>query len=132
MNVTGINHVNIRTSDLGKSVEFYVDIFGFEYFTRPAAGGGSDGFLQGEDDNWLYDGSGSPIIHLRVKEPDGTLQGPLDHIALTCRNKAEIIERLEARDIHFVRNDALSAEGVTQVYVRDPHGVALELNFSGE
>ena len=122
MPVTGINHINIRTTDVAKSAQFYVEVFDFEF----RSGQGVMGFQR----NWLYDASGHPVIHLRVLEA-GYDSGPIDHIALDCQGKAEILARLRARDIGVNVVENLQP-GVTQVILKDPHGLTLELNFKGE
>jgi catechol 2,3-dioxygenase-like lactoylglutathione lyase family enzyme len=122
MPVSGLDHVNIRTLDVAESVRFYVDLFDFEY--RQGTG------AMGQKANWLYDSAGRPIIHFRVLAADSPSTGPLDHVALACHGKAEILARLQAQGIeHAV---AEFTPGLTQVFLKDPHGVALELNFSGE
>ena len=123
MAVIGIDHVNIRTMDVAASAEFYEDVFGFKYAQGPV--------VAGHQSNWLHDRDGRAIIHLRVLEADSTSTGPIDHVALNCENKAEILGRLTARNVHY---DAVKdlIPGVTQVFLKDPHGVPLELYFNGE
>jgi len=123
MPVTGLNHVNIRTTDIAKSAGFYVEVFDFEYRQGPG--------VAGNQSNWLFDRQGRPIIHLRLRAPESSSTGPIDHVALNCEGKAEILRRLEARKIEFkVFENAGS--GLTQVFLRDPHGIPLELNFTGQ
>ncbi|CAN7410638.1 VOC family protein [Phenylobacterium sp. LjRoot219] len=121
MPVTGLNHVNIRTTDVASSAKFYVDLFDFEFRQGPV--------VMGNQSNWLFDRQGNAIIHFRVLGADSTSTGPIDHVALNCEGKADILSRLEARNIKFAMAENLTP-GVTQVFVTDPHGVALELNFT--
>jgi len=122
MPVTGLNHVNIRTTDIAKSASFYVEVFDFEYRRAPGVVGES---------HWLFDRQGRPIIHLRLRAAESSSTGPIDHVALSCEGKAEILSRLDARQIEFkVFENA--ASGLTQVFLMDPHGIPLELNFTGE
>ena len=123
MPVSGLDHVNIRTLDVAESVRFYVELFDFEYVQGPGA--------MGQKANWLYDSSGKPIIHFRILAAESASTGPLDHVALACHGKAEILQRLQARGIEHAVAENLTP-GVTQVFLKDPHGVSLELNFSGE
>jgi catechol 2,3-dioxygenase-like lactoylglutathione lyase family enzyme len=121
MPVNGIDHVNIRTTDVAKSAQFYVDLFGFEYRQGEP--------IMGHRPNWLYDAGGQPIIHFRIMEPDAATTGPIDHVALKCQGVDEIVERLKARDVQFhMAKDIVP--GVTQIILKDPHGVSLELNFA--
>ena len=123
MSVTGIDHINIRTLDVAASARFYVELLGFRFGLGP--------MVMGHQGQWLYDDEGRPIIHLRFLEAGSSSTGPIDHVALNCRNKAQILERLKARDIAFGIAEGL-IPGVTQIFVKDPHGVALELNFTDE
>jgi catechol 2,3-dioxygenase-like lactoylglutathione lyase family enzyme len=123
MPVNGIDHINIRTTDVAASAQFYVDIFGLELRHGP--------LVMGQQGHWLHDSAGRPIIHFRVLQADSQSTGPIDHVALNCQGKHEMLERLSARGIEFAVAENL-VPGVTQVFLRDPHGVALELNFSGE
>jgi catechol 2,3-dioxygenase-like lactoylglutathione lyase family enzyme len=123
MSVIGINHVNIRTMDVAASTKFYVDVFNFEFRQGPV--------VNGHQANWLCDKSGRAIIHFRILEAESSSTGPIDHVALDCEEQSQILERLKALDIRFaVVEDLLP--GVTQVFVKDPHGVPLELNFKNK
>lgn len=123
MEVLRIDHVNIRTMDVAASADFYENVFGFKYAQGPVVGG--------HQSNWLHDREGRAIIHLRVIEAESQSTGPIDHVAFTCQGKAEILKRLTARAVHHnVVKDLIP--GVTQVFLKDPHGVPLELYFDGE
>lgn len=122
MRVNGIDHYNIRTRDLDRLCEFYTQILGFEVGDRPPFD--SPGV-------WLYAG-GHPILHVGVDEEGGepvenTL--PLDHIALEAEGLAEAVEKLDEAGIQYRMAD-VPGRTMKQIFVRDPDGVALELNFS--
>jgi catechol 2,3-dioxygenase-like lactoylglutathione lyase family enzyme len=123
MAVIGLNHVNIRTTDVTASVKFYVDALGLEYRRGP--------LVMGNQGHWLYDESGHAIIHFRILAADSKSTGPLDHVALSCRDKSAIVERLQACQVDYSIADNLTP-GVTQIFLKDPHGVALELNITNE
>jgi catechol 2,3-dioxygenase-like lactoylglutathione lyase family enzyme len=121
MPVNGIDHVNIRTTDVATSEQFYVDLFGFEYRQ------GSE--IMGNTPHWLFDAQGQPIIHFRIMEPDAPTTGPIDHVALKCQDVQSMVERLKARDVVYQMAENI-VPGVTQIILKDPHGVSLELNFA--
>ena len=121
MPVKGIDHVNIRTTDVKTSAAFYVDLFGFEHRQGEP--------IMGNIPNWLFDAEGNPIIHRRSMEPDGPTTGPLDHVALRCQGVDEMVGRLKEHDLDFQMVKDL-VPGVTQIVLKDPHGVPLELNFA--
>lgn len=120
MAVLGLDHVNIRTTDVDASARFYVEIFDFEFRKGPE--------VAGNRANWLFDRSGRPIIHFRMATAEAQSTGSIDHIALTCDDKDVILERLKTRGIQFNVFEN-PAEPMTQVFVKDPHGVMLELRF---
>ena len=123
MPVTGLNHVNIRTMDIDASVQFYVDAFGFQYQRGPE--------VMGHRGHWLCDTAGNPIIHFRKLEADSAGTGAFDHVALSCQGKAEMVERLQGKGIKFSMAENL-IPGITQIVLKDPHGISIELQFAGE
>ena len=58
----------------------------------------------------------------------GEVTGSLDHIAFRGTDAAATISRLKARGIAF-REAVLSDIGLHQVFVRDPNGIMVEMNF---
>jgi catechol 2,3-dioxygenase-like lactoylglutathione lyase family enzyme len=123
MPVLGVNHINIRTADIATSAQFYVDVFGFKFLQEPA--------MMGFQRNWLLDQGGRPIIHFRILESVSDSPGPVDHLALDCQGKTEILERLKARKIHVSVFENVQP-GVTRVFAKDPNGLMLELYFTDE
>lgn len=124
MRVNALDHVNIRTRDVAASARFYADLLSLEPHNGPPP-------LPPEQVQWLHDASGRPIIHLyRHDCPPGST-GPIHHVALNCSGKEALLERLRARGAEYSLNEVPSI-GLTQVFTYDPHGVLLELNFSGD
>ena len=122
MAVTGINHINVRTSDIKSSAAFFEDVLGLRFREIPLP--------QGRTGCWLYDSNDNPIIHLRLKEAEGDSTGALDHIALNSTNKTTVIGKLEGRGIDYRLIDNLVSDGLTQLFFTDIHGITWELNFS--
>jgi catechol 2,3-dioxygenase-like lactoylglutathione lyase family enzyme len=58
---------------------------------------------------------------------DDTL--PLDHIALETEGLADAVTRLKKAGIEYRMVD-VPGRDMKQIFVRDPDGVALELNFT--
>ncbi len=126
MRINRIDHFNIRTRDLDRLCEFYTQVLGLEVGDRPPFD--SPGV-------WLYAG-GHPILHVGVarddngdsdSDSDNTL--PLDHIALETEGLADAVERLDGAGIEYRVFDVPGRE-MKQIFVRDPDGVAIELNFT--
>lgn len=123
MRVDALDHVNIRTRDIAASAKFYADLLDLEVRNAPMG-------IAPEQARWLYDHSGHPIIHLFRFDCEPGPTGAIDHVALRCSGKIELLQRLKSRGLDFSVYEP--ATGPTLVFVRDPHGVQLELNFHGD
>lgn len=130
-----MEHVTIDTDDVEKTKRFYCDVLGMTDGYRPEFG---------FDGAWLYVGDVA-CIHLcewesykvfterqgiPISRPaPGT--GPFDHVAFNAVDYDGMIARLEASGVDY---DTACVPDVPlrQIFVRDPNGVTIELNFRGE
>ncbi|MBN1239380.1 MAG: VOC family protein [Gammaproteobacteria bacterium] len=127
-----MEHYLVLTDDLEATRRFYCDVLGMTEGFRPQLD--FPGY-------WLYLGD-TPCIHVgdwdayavwtrEVGIPisaraAGT--GPLDHIAFNATGFDETVERLERLGIGMSRNE-LDDIGLKQLFIRDPNGLMIELNF---
>lgn len=129
MTIAGLNHFNIMgpRSLIDEVRDFYVDVIGLSEGWRP------DFDFEG---HWLYAGD-APILHLMVSEGDSTSAesgitmktGYLDHIALTAADLAAAEARLtELGQVY--KKKVILGFNVTQLFLHDPIGLGVELNFS--
>ena len=117
MPVDALQHVNIRCADVERSREFY-ERLGLRVGARPAFS--SRGY-------WMYLGA-EPVVHLVQLQTDPLPQGgAIDHVAFGATDVAATTAALRAAQIEFTIRPA---DGMTQVFVHDPDGVKVELNFS--
>jgi catechol 2,3-dioxygenase-like lactoylglutathione lyase family enzyme len=114
-----LDHVSVLTSNLDASVKFYEDVIGLKTGFRPQMDFGGA---------WLYDGARA-VIHLIVRD-EFTQQdtGALDHIAFNCTGVDEYKKSLDAKGIDYQSN-YLPDIKLTQMFMKDPEGVLIELNF---
>jgi len=128
MQVTGLNHINIVTSDMARTVEFYESLLGMKQQRIPMATAGFSGC-------WIADSQGQPIIHVQAYNPErhgaerGGPTGKIDHIALSCEGFEDTRRRCEALGIDHKVNDRQYGN-LRQVFVTDPNEISLELNFA--
>jgi hypothetical protein len=61
----------------------------------------------------------------------GPGSGAVHHIALDCGGHDDMVARLERLGVQHRRN-AVPAIGLRQIFVHDPNGVMVELNFPGQ
>ncbi len=130
MQVQGLNHINIVTGDLEATVRFYDDLLGMKAQVNPFAMAGFDG-------RWICDAGGMPIVHVQAFNPErhGELKsgmgGALDHVSFTCAGFAATKARCDELGVEYRVNDRQFGD-LRQVFVTDPNGVSLELNFPGD
>ena len=79
----------------------------------------------------MGDSEGSAIVHLIGDDGAhaGSTIGALDHIAYGASGIGELHARLEHSGIAF-RERTVADTGVHQVFVKDPDGVTIELNYA--
>jgi len=120
MPTLGLDHVNIGTARLEDTRSFFVDLFDLVVGERPPLS--SVGY-------WLYAG-GQAVVHL-VERSQHTAAPPssaLDHFALRMDGYDEVVGRLRRHDIDFTAQAAAGGRS-RQLFLKDPNGVNIELNF---
>ena len=125
MSAVGLNHYNIRVPEalLEPVKDFYGRLLGIVPGPRPQTR--SRGY-------WLYAGT-QPIVHLSTAPSDSQISavstGWLDHVALTCRDLQGTLERIESMGLEH-QYIAIPSERLVQIFVVDPSGLHVELNFA--
>jgi catechol 2,3-dioxygenase-like lactoylglutathione lyase family enzyme len=142
MSIDRLDHYSIRTTDVQRAVSFYENALGFCVGPRPPFN------FPGA---WLYntmqngEAVGNSVVHLvgiapndssglrdylgdkRSSVESGT--GALDHIAFVATNIAETYTRLKQHEITFRERKVPNME-LHQIFIEDPDGVTIELNYS--
>ena len=128
-----LDHYSIRTPRLEATRRFYADILGLTEGARPPFP------FPGA---WMYQGE-TAVVHIVGYDPDdldglkaylgdkpvvanGT--GTIDHVAFTANDLPAMQARLTASGLPFREREVPSLK-LHQVFVEDPNGVTLELNF---
>lgn len=135
MAIDGLNHCSIRTTELEATRCFYRDVLGLREGYRPPFK------FPG---HWLYAGDVA-VVHLIGIDPKdaqglvdylgdkapGALAGggAVDHIAFMASDLAGLRRHLSGLGVPF-RERTVPAIGLHQLFVEDPNGVTLELNFA--
>ncbi len=130
--VKGLNHINIVARDLDRTIRFYEDVLGMRAQEIPNIPAGFAGC-------WINDEAGNPIVHVQQHNPErhGDIadrfegMGAMDHVALTCADFEGMLARCEEMGLEYRVNNRQFGD-LRQVFVTDPDGVVLELNFAGE
>lgn len=143
MLVKKLQHYNVRTTKFQESVAFYREVLELKKGVQPD--------VPEDTLAWLYDESGEAIVHLMAidpSDPEGDYarqasfrggsdqehppafsgSGSIDHVALSCEGREEMLARLKRLDIPF-RENYIAQLDFWQIFIFDPNGVTLELNF---
>ena len=119
MTIRGVDHINIATTKLQETRDFYVEVLGLSEGDRPPFP--FPGY-------WLY-ADGFPIVHMQLasREVTSTLDSALNHAAFQVADFDALIARLTKAGVAY---DQVLVPGtsVRQAFFLDPNGVRLELN----
>ncbi len=119
MTIKSLDHVNIRTSKARETMNFYTEILDFSEGFRPPFN------FPGA---WLYAGE-SAVIHLVFGDSaPSDNYNPVDHIAFEASGYQETMQRLESANWEYRCSDVPDTK-IRQIFLVDPNGVKLELNF---
>ncbi|WP_426164417.1 VOC family protein [Sandarakinorhabdus sp. DWP1-3-1] len=130
MTVKSLDHVNIQTTAVAETAQFLADVL--ELRPGPVVPGGDMARV-----TWMYDAQDRPLVHITLpgqtfaEDADRPLRadtGALHHVAFECTGHAAMLERLERLGIP-ARHRHIGEIGLQQVFVTEPNGVLLELNF---
>jgi catechol 2,3-dioxygenase-like lactoylglutathione lyase family enzyme len=135
MPLTQLAHYSIRSSDLGASRWFYREVLGLREGARPPFGFPGAWFYLGEDETT------HGVVHLIGEDAGasaylgdraaGEGSGAFDHIAFFAVGWPEQKARCAAHVVAHVAR-VVPSLGLFQVFVVDPSGVTVELNYPAE
>ena len=134
MPLSHLEHFLIQSVDIEATKNWYVEVLGLKEgyhpdFKFPVV--------------WLYIGD-KDVIHLTqggkdvsdnrrqyLGQQSDALHGSgvVDHLAFRCTGLQEMMEHLRRKNIQF-RQRMVSDQGLFQLFLIDPNGVKIELNFS--
>jgi len=114
-----LDHINVYVTDLEEMSRFYQDILKLKPGYRPP--------FSGSPGEWLYDGSGHPVVHLSTTSAGGRgIRQHLDHIAFRTDDIEEVIRELDSRKIKY-ETDEVAELDLIQISFHDPEGGRLEV-----
>ena len=125
-----LDHYFVYAKNLDASRDFYSEMLGLEEGPRPDFG--FPGY-------WFYL-EGRAVVHLGNEDFEGGMggedkkvmfnrgTGPLDHIAFRGTDIEDFISRFESFHIEYNRREVPDFK-LSQLFVQDPNGVTIELNF---
>jgi catechol 2,3-dioxygenase-like lactoylglutathione lyase family enzyme len=134
-----LNHYSIRTPDIEACERFYCGLLGLQVGPRPPFPFPGLWLYTGDTSVWAN--AAVHIIGVDRHDPAGLKAylgdrdeaslhgtGALDHVAFFATGLAETLARLRAHGLDG-RERTVPLLGLHQVFVDDPNGVVVELNF---
>jgi catechol 2,3-dioxygenase-like lactoylglutathione lyase family enzyme len=132
MPVAGLDHVNIRTPDPALTIAFYRDVLGMKFSNIM-------GLVDESKGGWMLDEAGRAAIHVghsNLPYPsDSTTpwrpasgSGSVHHVALACEDRVAMTARLAEYGCVAIEN-RVPQVSLVQLFVTDPTGILIELNF---
>ena len=133
MPLTHLEHFLIQTEDLDRTVEWYTDVLGMKEGPHPD-------FKMPV--RWLYLGD-EDVLHLTIGGADVSENrkkylgqqstairgsGVVDHVAFRATGLVEMMAHLDAKGIEYTKRQ-LDDQELFQLFLIDPNGVKVELNF---
>lgn len=119
MAITGLDHVNIRTTELARTQAFFTEVLGLNVGWRPDFPFGGA---------WLYAGDRDVVHLVEVSRAGAATRGSaLDHFAFAIDDYEEAARRLDAAGIGY-EPSASPNGGIRQLFVTELNGVTIELN----
>ena len=138
MSLSSLDHCSMRTVKLEETRDFYVNMLGMVDGDRP------DFPFPGA---WLYV-DGVAVVHIIGVDPKDssglasylggevgadalTGSGAFDHIAFRAKDPELLMSRLKGNGYEYRERD-IPSMNLCQVFIEDPNGVTIELNYWGE
>lgn len=125
MELLDVQHIAIRTKDVEATNRFYTEVLGMTYADRPP---------MNFPGSWLQ--MGATQIHVvggdAARDEDGSIphgSAAVDHLAIAARGFDAYRAKFEEAGIEWKEN-ALTGAGLWQLFVQDPSGILVELNFT--
>ena len=120
-----LDHINIKAPArlIEEVKDFYCQVLDLEPGFRPEFS--SPGF-------WLY-AADQPIVHLSISEDTLVPESGsyLDHVAFQTEGLEAVAAKLASLKISMRRNYIPELD-MTQIFIQDPAGNGIEINFPGE
>lgn len=129
MKVNRLDHVNIQTKKLDETVRFYAEVLDLEARDPPPP-------LDPAEVQWMHDSDARAIFHLSAPGSLNAVEdvnigldtGAVHHVALDCTGHDAMVARLGELGLEY-RLNHVQAIDLRQIFIRDPNGVLLELNY---
>ena len=128
-----LQHFLIQTTDIEATKSWYVDVLGMREGPHPDFKFPVAWLYVGDNDVLHLTEGGANVSQNRMAYLGQQSQathgsGVVDHVAFRATGLKDMIEHLRAKGVPFTQRQ-VSAQGLFQLFLIDPNGVKVELNF---
>ncbi len=135
MALNRIDHLSIRTTRLAETRRFYCDVLGMQDGYRPPFNfGGAWLYSNGKSELHIVEidhaNPGPVVAYLGEKAlTDADNSGSVDHLAFSAQDAPAMKAHFEQIGVPY-RERLVPSMNLTQLFVDDPNGITIELNFA--
>lgn len=134
MTLKYLEHFLIQTTDFHATVEWYERVLGLARGYTPDFRFAVQWMYLGDRDVLHITEGGAEVSENRLRYNGQESQaesgsGVVDHIAFRCKGLPEMLDHLRRNGIRF-RERMVNEQGLYQIFLIDPNGVKIELNFA--
>jgi catechol 2,3-dioxygenase-like lactoylglutathione lyase family enzyme len=143
--IKSLDHVNIVTKNFPETIRFYTEVLGMKNAGLP-------GGMVSKRNAFICDDNDNAVLHVQGVDPEdpqatfdsirqrlGNLRtaigledldgsASIEHVAFACHDYNAVRDRLGRHGLEMRFND-VPQMGLRQIFVNDPNGITLELNF---
>lgn len=123
MQISKLDHVNIRTTQLNTMINWYSKILGMHSGDRPSFP------FEGA---WMYAGNQATVHLVGISNDDAVgsdVELKLEHFAFSAQGLLEFEEKLRRLEIPFRRSEIIEVN-LVQINVWDPDGNHIHVDFN--
>jgi catechol 2,3-dioxygenase-like lactoylglutathione lyase family enzyme len=134
MPLSHLEHFLIQTADLKATSDWYVRVLGMKEGWHPDFKFPVVWLYIGDKDVLHMTEGGANVSENRKKylgqqSTDVHGSGVIDHVAFRCTGLPEMLAHLKREGVAFTQR-MVSDQGLYQLFLHDPNGVKVELNFA--
>ena len=116
LKVNGIDHLNMDVRNLGETVEFYKNLFGFEVIKE-----------QPEQDSKIIGNEKVKLCLYEDPELNEYKKNGFNHFGFHIDNFDEIIQKCTELGVEIFYGGPIKWEKSSSIYIKDPNGYEIEL-----
>ncbi|AWQ07087.1 VOC family protein [Bordetella bronchiseptica] len=131
-----LEHYLVQTPDMGKTVDWYERVLQLRRGPTPDFGFPVQWMYIGDKDVLHITHGGAKVTdnrkaYLGQQSQAVSGSGVIDHVAFRCSGLVDMLDNLRRQGAEF-RERQVNDQGLYQVFLFDPNGVKVELNFPVE